>query len=230
MDDTWEELDALCQELHSIDGGGSEERARLQSQLEALAPVLEVIERHRQELAPVEALVRLRERVLGGAGVIQHTSFEYGLEHLAVLAWPAAADPRPDRAGALGEYRIEVWLGVGEDGRPRVRVVGEKRMQAGLPVARDRFRAVLLGAVRAPAFVALPEGEAGPPPGEPSTEASTAEQPAAAPANHAPETPPQDTPIPMGPASATTGGETPDAESGAAPRSKKPPRRGPRQV
>lgn len=223
MDETWEELDAFCQELQGAEGAGAEERERLRAQVAALAPMLELIERHRQELAPVETLVQLRERVLGGAGVIQHTSFEYGLEHLAVLAWPAAADPRPERAEARGEYRIEVWLGVGEQGRPRVRIVGEKRMQAGLPVAREKFRAVVLGAVRAPAFVPVPEEAA-------AAEPPAPEQPATTPEEQVAEPPSGDAgPIAMGPASAPSPSAT-DADRGTPPRRTKPPRRGPRRI
>jgi hypothetical protein len=49
-----------------------------------------------------------------------------------------------------------VLLHVGPDGRGRVRVEGEKRLEAPLPTSRDRLRRVLLGAIQAPKYVSRP--------------------------------------------------------------------------
>lgn len=159
MTDTWDELDALCEELHALNDEASERRAHLAAELESLRPVLDLLDRHDADLAPGPALEAVRTRLLGGAGVIQRTATAFGLDRLLVLAWPAGADPRPDLSVAAGEYRVEVWLGLSEQGRARVRVVGAKRMEAALPVPVEKFRAVLLDAVRAPAFTPYPTSE-----------------------------------------------------------------------
>lgn len=247
MNDVWEELDALCRELEASAGPASESRAHLRTQLEALRPGLELLDRHYQELGAEEAMAQVRERLLAGAGVIQRIVFDYGLERLLALMWPAAADPRAELAEARGEYRVEVWLRMGEDGRPRVRVVGEKRLEAPLPVAREKFRGVLLGAVRAPAFIAHPAAgeqpadaaaEAPPaepaaaPEAEPARPAAGAEAPwaqAAAESEAPPATeearpapPAADEPIPMGPATPVSAAETPPPPAGDGPRMEAP--------
>jgi hypothetical protein len=162
MRDTWQELDDLCTEVQALNATWAERRTRLETELDALRPILDLLDRYHAELAAETALDAVRTRLLGGAGVIQQTSAAFGLERLAVLAWPASADPRPDLSGATGEYRVEVWLGVNEQGRARVRVVGAKRLEAVLPVPVEKFRAVLLGAIRAPAFTPYPTDQEAP--------------------------------------------------------------------
>ena len=186
MEDAWEELDALCQELPAGDGSESDVRAQLKAQIETLRPALEALDRHSSDLRTEEALMLVRDRLLSGAAVIQHISFEYGLERSVAMIWPAALDPRPDLAREGGEYRIEVWLRMGEDGRPRVRVIGARRMEASLPVAREKFRAVLLGAVRAPAYVEHAHEHGG---AAPAGASGTAEAPVETEAESPPESP-----------------------------------------
>ena len=225
MEDTWEELEALCRELPASDEGETDARSQLKAQIEMLRPALEALDRHDSDLATEEALMLVRDRLLGGAAVIQRISFEYGLERLVTMMWPAALDPRPDLARAGGEYRIEVWLQMGEDARPRVRVIGARRMEATLPVAREKFRAVLLGAVRAPAYLEHAHEHGAPAPGsvsgpieppseteaartpEPPSEDAQANQDVAEPAGRPeapgdaaeqPVSPSEDEPIPLG--------------------------------
>jgi hypothetical protein len=186
MTDSWDELDALCEELHGLDAEAAERRAHLAAELESMRPVLDLLDRHDTELAPAAALEAVRTRLLSGAGVIQRTAAAFGLDRLLVLAWPAGADPRPDLSSAAGEYRVEVWLGLNEQGRARVRVIGAKRMEATLPVPLDRFRAVLLNAVRAPAFTPYPATQ--------DDEARAESEPSSEPATDAEEsTPPPGT-------------------------------------
>jgi hypothetical protein len=166
MQDAWEELDALCAEAHALDSAWSERHARLVAEMESLRPILDLLNQHHQQLAPEQALEQVRERLLDGAGIIQQTSASFGLDRLVVLAWPAAADPRPELSGKAGEYRVEVWLGINEQGRPRVRVVGAKRLEAVLPAPIARFRDVLLSAVRAPAFTPVVSDEPAPDSGD----------------------------------------------------------------
>jgi hypothetical protein len=195
MTESWDELDALCEELHGLNAEAAERRAHLAAELESLRPMLDLLDRHDTDLAPGSALEAVRTKLLGGAGVIQRTAAAFGMDRLLVLAWPAAADPRPDLSAAAGEYRVEVWLGLSEQGRARVRVVGSKRMEATLPVPLDRFRAVLLNAVRAPAFTpypatadAEPHADAEPPP-ESATDTGESGPPSE---SVDPETPPKD--------------------------------------
>jgi hypothetical protein len=207
MDDRWEELDQLCEELDRAVEGLAERRAKRESERAMMQPVLELLDRADADLAIASALELVRERVLGGLGVAQRVSTAFGLDRLTMLAWPAEADPRPDRATAAGEYRIEVWVGVGEEGRPRVRIVGERRLEATLPVAREKFRAALLSAVRAPLF--SPYGPDQPAPSENETAEPSQSAADSGAASDAPESaaaeqtsppPADDEPIAMGPA------------------------------
>lgn len=174
MSETWDELESLRAELHALDPAWAERQTQLAAEIALLKPILEQLNRYEQDLAPIAALEQVQARLLGGAGVLQRTAAAFGLERLAMLAWPAVADPRPELSAAAGEYRVEVWLYLGTDGRPRVRVVGSRRMEAVLPAPVEKFRAVLLGAVRAPAFTPLPD------PAKTSSPAETASPPTAA--------------------------------------------------
>jgi hypothetical protein len=198
MTTEWDELERLCREIEETSSGAADRRERLRSEREALQPALEQIERFWQELAPEQALEQVRDRLLGGSALVQRVTAVYGLERVAALVWPAYADPRPELAAAKGEYRVQVLLGLNERGRPRIRVTGAKRLEAILPVAPDKFRAVLLGAVRAPEHVAIGDAEAEAPPESARVEqaAAVGEEPPA----ERPTPPPPDEPIPMGPA------------------------------
>lgn len=160
MADTWEALDALIADVETANTGWAEAREQRERERAAMATMLDQIEAHLRDFAVEAALDQIRERLLGGAGIIERMATIYNLERLYALIWPAAADPRPELSAAAGEYRITVQLGIGEQFRPRVLVMGAKRMEALLPVAADKFRAVLLNAVRNPAFAAHPSAEA----------------------------------------------------------------------
>ncbi len=156
----WEELDALCREVEpERDAAADERHAAFRAQLDALRPMNDLLDQRYHEMGIEDALVQVRDRLLGGAGIVQHTRFEYGLGRMVMLAWPSAADPRPDVANAAGECRVEVWLTLNEQMKPSVRVVGAKRLEALLPVAPDKLRGVLLSAVRSPAFTPMPHGD-----------------------------------------------------------------------
>lgn len=209
----WDELEQLCREIEQASGGAAERRARLRGEREALKPALEEIERFWQALAPEQALEQVRDQLLGGSALLERVTAVYGLERMAALVWPASADPRPELAAAKGGYRVQVLLSLNEQGRPRIRVTGAKRLEAILPVAPEKFRAVLLGAVRAPEHVPLEETgdsaaeRAGRAPADGERPAPSTSE---APPQGRPTPPPPDEPIPMGPA---PGGST---EPGAA--------------
>ena len=150
----WEDLDTLCREIEEANAEWVVQRDRFTAGLAAVQEALERVEQAQRELTPDLLLDNVRTRLLGGVGMVQRLTLDFALERLTALTWPAAADPRPDLAGAAGEYRVEVWLGLNERQRPRVLIVGAKRMEALLPVPVERFRSVLLGAVRAPALIA----------------------------------------------------------------------------
>jgi hypothetical protein len=227
MEGRWEELEQLCNELQEAGDAWTERRSRIDAERAAIQPVIDQLEQHYTALAVEATLEEVRGQLLGGGGMMQRMHSTYGLERLAALWWPAAVDPRPDLAGKEGEYRVEVWLGVGEQGRPRVRIVGERRLEAVLPVSTEKFRSALLSAVRQPAFVPYARDDAAPhapsddSTGEtetpPATEAAAggSEEPAVAEdagvdpetsaeepvAPEQPEAPAGDEPIAMGPAS-----------------------------
>ncbi len=210
----WDELEQLCREIEEAHGEAAGRRERLRGEREALKPALEEIERFWQELAPEQALEQVRDRLLGGSALVQRVTAVYGLERVAALVWPASADPRPELASAKGEYRVQVLLGLNERGRPRVRVMGAKRLEAVLPVAPEKFRAVLLGAVRAPEHVATEEAaeptQPEPEPAPTTQAAADGERPPSTTseesAEERPTPPPPDEPIPMGPAADEGGG------------------------
>lgn len=221
MTQDWDALEELSKETaDERDAAWQEHQAALRSQVETLAPVMELLAEQDRALDADGALEQIRDRFLAGAGVIQRTTFEYGIERMRVLAWPAALDPRAGLAAREGEYHVEVWVGVNENMRPRVRVVGEKRLEATLPVSAEKFRAALLGALRAPKFT--PAGETAVPVEESATEeappaespgvaggGTDAPEPGKSPAAPATPAPDEDQPIAMGPAGAEPGKDTP---------------------
>lgn len=182
----WPDLDAYCAQLRAEHEAWAERLTAVQTQLAQLQPALLGIAAQYRVLAIEEDLERLNQIILGGAAMAQSMRLGYDLERYISLLWPAAGDPRPTHArpDGEGEYRIDVFLHVGPDGRGRVRVEGEKRLEAPLPTSRERLRKVLLGAVQAPKFVSPPdegtaeaEDEAGASPGPaPTSEPAQTEQ------------------------------------------------------
>src|SRR6476469_9128197 len=160
--DEWPELDALVEELHKA----HEERWRtaqdLRQQLAMLQPHVEVLSRQFEELQ-VEAHLRLiNERILAGLGSVELVHAGTGIEYLGALVWPAHVHPAEGEAQpSVGEVcRIEVWLGPNlEDGRPRIRIAGERRLEATLPTSPERFRSALLRVFQQPQRVRSPGSE-----------------------------------------------------------------------
>lgn len=155
----WPELDALVDEIRV----GNEERWRqtqeLHEQLGQIQAQLEVVGRQYDELQVRQLLQEINERLLGGLGTLESMHGGKGLEFVAALVWPQHCDPRSMAAEQPdGVYRINVWLGLNlQDGKPRIRISGAKRLQASLPTSVDRFRAALLTVFRDPEFLANPQ-------------------------------------------------------------------------
>lgn len=160
----WPELETLLEECRSANEERWRQAEELSTQLAQLRPSLDIISRQYTELRILAALEAINARLLGGLGSIEilHGA---GIEYVVGLAWPPAADPRASAEDAArdGVNRIDVWLGLGmEDGRPRIRIQGEKRLEAPLPTTPERFRSALLAVLRAPRFIARPQAEAEP--------------------------------------------------------------------
>jgi hypothetical protein len=158
----WTELEELAGELRQQDEERWKQLDELRQQFEALQPHVEVIKRQFSELEVDAHLHALNQRLLGGLGSVEMIHSGAGLEYIAALVWPAHVSPQaaPEGAAAEGAYRIEVWLGPGlQDGRPRIRISGSKRLEAVLPTTTARFRSALLSVFQAPQFIARPEGE-----------------------------------------------------------------------
>lgn len=104
-------------------------------------------------------------------------------------------------AHAEGEFHVGVWLGIGPDGRGRVRVEGEKRLEAPLPTSRERLRRVLLSAIQAPRHVPA-SAEGAPAEEEPASPSEPAPPPAEPRPGDAEDVPPpEEQVIPLGPSS-----------------------------
>ena len=170
--DEWAALEVLCVEAHGDTETLAKRREELGSYREQLRTLLEALAAAQQELQIDEHITHINDRFLLGGGMVQRWEVFGGLERVVTLAWPAAADPRPERRDAGGEYRLEVWLGLHDNGRPRIRITGAKRLQALLPVSAENFRAALLAALREPTLAGR-EGEA------PDTDDQSAEPSAA---------------------------------------------------
>lgn len=199
----WPELDEYRERLRAEHAAWSERLTAVQSQLAHVRPALDRIAAQYAALGVEEDIVRLCEQVLGGAGMVQRVRFDFDLERYVTLAWPAAADPRPDLAAAHreGEYRVDVWFGLGADGRGRVRVEGAKRLEAPLPTSRARLRAVLLGAIQAPRHVPPPSAESAPETAEAGSPPGRTDDAAARPEQAETQPPPEEQVINLGPAS-----------------------------
>jgi hypothetical protein len=155
MDD-WSELDDLVNELRQQHEERWQRLDDLRQQFSALQPHVDVIGRQVSDLAVDDHLHAVNQRLLGGLGSVETVRSGAGVEYIAALLWPAHIAPTaaPDAPGD-GVYRIEVWLGLGlEDGRPRIRISGSKRLEAVLPTTSARFRAALLAVLKSPQFVA----------------------------------------------------------------------------
>ena len=151
----WADLNAYCEQLREEHETWSERLSALHSQLVHLQPALLTVAAQYRALAVEDDLAQLNQLVLGGAAMAQTVRLGYDLERYISLLWPAAADPRPSHARpeSQGEYRVDILFHVGPDGRGRVRVEGEKRLEAPLPTSRERLRRVLLAAIQAPKYV-----------------------------------------------------------------------------
>lgn len=151
----WPDLDAYAAQLREEHAAWAERLLAVETQLASVRPSLLSLAAQYRALAIEEDLELLNRMVLGGTAMAQSLRLGYDLERYVSLFWPAAGDPRPTMArdDADGEYRVEVYLHLGPDGRGRVRVEGEKRLEAPLPTSRERLRSVLLSAIRSPKFV-----------------------------------------------------------------------------
>ena len=223
----WTDLDAYCGQLRADYAEWADRLRTVQAQLAAMRATLGGLGAQYVALGIEEDLERLNELVLGGAAMCQSVRLGFDLERYVALFWPVSVDPRPTmvRSEGEGEYRVEVWLHIGPDGRGRIRIEGEKKLEAPLPTSREKVRRVLLGAIQAPKFVAH-AGDVSPEDGEPTAtaaESQGAEQPGAdTEANEQPveqatpregdpneQAPPEEQVIPLGPAHAEPSDEAP---------------------
>ena len=214
----WPDLDAYCAQLRADHAEWTERLSAVQTQLAAIRATLGGIGAQYGALGIEEDLEHLNELVLGGAAMCQSVRLGFDLERYVALFWPVSVDPRPTmvRPEAEGEYRVEIWLHLGPDGRGRIRIEGEKKLEAPLPTSREKVRRVLLSALQSPKFVAH-AGDASPGEGEetarqseggasdePRSEAQADEQPVeeATPREGDPheQVPPDEQVIPLGPA------------------------------
>jgi hypothetical protein len=217
----WPDLDAYCAQLRAEHAAWVERLTAVQTQLASVRPSLLGIAAQYRALGIEDDLALLNEMVLGGIGMAQSVRLGHDLERYIALFWPVSGDPRPamTRAEDEGEYRIEVWMLLGPDGKGRIRVEGEKRLEATLPTSRERLRGVLLRAVQAPKFVSRGEpaaAEETQPAGvtkaddsgadrpEPETDPAAEAQPRAGDPEQQP--PPDEQVIPLGPSESTTAG------------------------
>ena len=230
----WTDLDAYCTQLRSDHAEWADRLRTVQAQLAAMRATLGGLGAQYVALGIEEDLERLNELVLGGAAMCQSVRLGFDLERYVALFWPVSVDPRPTmmRPDAEGEYRVEIWLHIGEDGRGRIRIEGEKKLEAPLPTSREKVRRVLLGAIRAPKFVAH-AGDASPSEDEPpaatpqgaaaegaaeerGADAQASEQPVeqATPREGDPneQAPPEEQVIPLGPAHAEPPSESQQQE------------------
>jgi len=210
----WPELDAYGTSLAAENPGWNERINAVESQLASMRPALNVLTSHYQALSIEDDLTRLNETVLGGTAMLQSLRLGFNLERYIALFWPVSGDPRggDPPEGNDAEYRIEIYLHLGPDGRGRIRVEAAKLLEAPLPTSRNRLRGVLLAAIKDPKLVSHePEpSAAGDPGAAPAAEEparSPAEQPAseAAPRPGDPDDqpPPEEQVIPLGPADAS---------------------------
>lgn len=202
----WPDLDQLATQLRADQQDWAERLATVQTQLLTVQPLLTTLAEQYEQLAIEEDIHRLRAATLGGAGLIQAGRFDFDMERYLALVWPVGADPRPELAGVAGggHYQVYVSFTINEQGRACVRVQGEKRLEASLPVSREKLRSVLLQAVQRPRHVpGDDEGIADRPADDaPSDAASELPVESARPRSGDPDeqAPPEEQVIPLGPA------------------------------
>lgn len=160
MDD-WSELEELVNDLEQRYEERWRQLAELRQQMAALQSHLEIIRRQFDELEVDAHLQALNQKLLGGLGSVEMIHSGAGIEYIAALVWPAHIVPQDIQdASEDGVYRIEVWLGPSlEDGRPRIRISGSKRLEALLPTSSNRFRSALLTVFQSPMFIVRPESD-----------------------------------------------------------------------
>lgn len=151
----WPELDALLEEMQAEDAERWQAAQELRKHFEQLQPQIQVVAQQYETLQVQASLQALNDRLLSGMGTVELVHSGVGIEFIASLVWPAYVDPRgaAEESAKEGLYRIEVWLGPGmQDGQPRIRISGEKRLEAKLPTSTERFRAALISVFRNPRF------------------------------------------------------------------------------
>lgn len=158
---TWAELEEHLAALRAEHAAYAEQMEALTQQTSIMRGVLEQLATYATTLGVEEDLIRLCDQVLGGLGTVQRLRSPLGFSHGVSLFWDAQTDPRPSlaRPGAPADYVVNVLLYLGDDGRPRVRVEGAKRLEAPLPTSRTRLRGVLLQAIQNPRLVSQPGAE-----------------------------------------------------------------------
>lgn len=232
----WPGLDSYCEELRVEQTDWAERLDAVETQLLSLRATLAGIAAQHHALGIDEDLELINERVLGGVAMAQSVRIGHNLERYTALLWPAAGDPRSSmvRDDDDAEYRVEIWMHLGPDGKGRIRIEGEKRLEAMLPTSRERVRSVLIRAVQSPKLVSKGEVQASeseapqpsaeqPPVEQPPVEQPSAERPEQQPVEEATPRPgdPQDQPppdeqvIPLGPsedAAPRSSEDKPDAQ------------------
>jgi hypothetical protein len=198
----WNGLDAYCEQLRAEHAEWAERIDAIDTQLLSLRATLAGIGEQYRTLGVEEDLALINERILGGTGMAQSLRIGHDLERYTALIWSTAGDPRPGmtRPDEDAEYRVEVWMHMGPDGKGRIRIEGEKRLEATLPTSRERVRSVLIRAVQSPKLVSRgeAEAEATPPPERPEQKPVEAATPR--PGDPEQQPPAEEQVIPLGPA------------------------------
>ena len=207
----WTDLDAYRAQLRTEHAAWAERVTLVETQLASVQPAALGIASQYQALGIEEDLERLNETILAGAAMVQTARLAFDLERYITLVWPVAGDPRPEmaREDGEGEYRIEIWLHVGPDGRGRIRVEGAKKLEAPLPTTRERLRRVLLATIQAPRYV-MPSVRAGEEEGmeqdrtqtPPASDEQSVEEASPRPGDPEDQPPPEEQVIPLGPSGA----------------------------
>ena len=213
----WPGLDSYCEQLRAEHTEWAERLDAVETQLLSLRATLAGIAAQYHALGIDEDLELINERVLGGVAMAQSIRIGHNLERYTALLWPAAGDPRPSmaRSDDAAEYRVEVWMHLGPDGKGRIRIEGEKRLEATLPTSRERVRSVLIRAVQSPKLVSKGEAQASEPEAaQPSPEQHPVEEATPRSGDPQDQPPPEEQVIPLGPseeAESRSGGDKPDA-------------------
>jgi hypothetical protein len=202
----WSDLDSYCEQLRAEHAEWAERIDAIDTQLLAVRESLAGIGEQYRALGIDDDLAMINERILGGAGMAQSLRIGHDLERYTALIWASAGDPRPGltRPDEDAEYRVEVWMHMGPDGKGRIRIEGEKRLEATLPTTRERVRSVLIRAVQSPKRVSRGDAETGeaattqPTPDRPEQEPVETASPR--PGDPEQQPPPEEQVIPLGPA------------------------------